>query len=172
MESPGRTTPVVCFAHDRNDLTLNTHPEFTTGNWTGFYLEAHRREPGWMRMYLDCSDQGVIRGEGIDYVGPWTLVGRFTTADRRCVWTKSYVGRHEVAYDGILGPLGIKGTWRIRSYLSGEFHIWPEGMSHLTEHYLNAQQPLPLPVDVAESLEDAFSPSPPAESLVPAEPRV
>ena len=122
---------------------MTHHPDFQSGNWTGFYLEPHRREPGWMHLYLDCDQDGVIRGEGIDYVGPWTLVGQFNSATKECSWTKSYVNRHRVDYDGKLGENGIVGQWNIGPFWTDQFHIWPESMNHLYEHYLRMGMPIP-----------------------------
>jgi hypothetical protein len=96
-----------------------------------------------MQMYLVCDDAGTIKGEGIDYVGPWTLLGKFAPDTGRCSWTKQYVQRHSVAYDGRMDANGIVGEWRIKPFLQGTFHIWPESLTHLTEHYLHAPAPLP-----------------------------
>jgi hypothetical protein len=115
--------------------------EFHSGNWTGFYLESHRPEPGWMHLYLTCDGEGLIRGEGVDYVGPWSLSGTFERKSRRCSWVKSYVGKHRVEYSGILGADGIEGSWRIPPFLSGSFRIWPEFRSDLTDTFLHAGLP-------------------------------
>ena len=114
-------------------------PEFHSGNWTGFYLESHRPEPGWMHLYLTCDGEGLIRGEGIDYVGPWSLAGTWDRKSQRCQWVKSYVGKHRVEYRGMLGADGIDGSWRIEPFLSGRFRIWPEYRSDLTDAFLHAK---------------------------------
>ncbi len=136
---------------------MSNNVDFTSGNWTGFYLESHRREPGWMHLYMDCNEIGVIKGEGIDYVGPWTLAGQFSPANKLCTWTKSYVNRHNVYYEGILGENGIAGDWRIRQFLRGRFHIWPESMRHLYENYLHNGIPIPVADPIFESMEDEFA---------------
>ena len=119
------------------------NPDFHTGNWCGFYLENHRGEPGWMHMYLECDIAGKIKGEGIDYVGPWTLGGHFDAETKHCQWSKLYVGRHTVHYEGTLGEAGVQGNWKIQPYLTGNFHVWPEGMSHIHDEYLRMGTPLP-----------------------------
>jgi hypothetical protein len=136
---------------------MSTNHEFTSGNWTGFYLESHRREPGWMHLYLDCDEQGVIKGEGIDYVGPWTLWGTFHVANKLCTWTKAYVNKHSVHYEGLLSEQGIIGEWNIRSFPRGRFHIWPEGMRPIYEDYLQNGIPIPADDPIFESMEDAFA---------------
>ena len=49
---------------------------FTSGTWNGFYVEKHNENRGWMHLYMDFQE-GKIKGEGTDYVGPWTLEGSF-----------------------------------------------------------------------------------------------
>ncbi len=120
---------------------MTGNAEFHSGNWTGFYLESHRSEPGWMHLFLTCDDAGTIRGEGVDYVGPWSLTGSFDPKSRRCSWVKSYVGKHRVEYSGMLGADGIEGSWRIPPFLSGSFRIWPEYRSDLTDAFLYARAP-------------------------------
>lgn len=124
------------------EMQMDDHPDFYSGNWTGFYVESHRPNPGWMHLFLHCTEAGKLQGEGVDYVGPWTLQGTYTAATKVCEWTKSYVGKHRVHYRGLLSDDGIRGAWQIEPFLRGEFHIWPETMTHLTELYL--QQNLPV----------------------------
>ena len=106
-----------------------------TGEWKGFYLESYQPRRGWMHLYLSFGDE-LIKGEGTDYVGPWTAVGNYDLKSGVCNWTKQYLGKHQVVYSGICGPNGIQGQWRIAS-TTGEFHIWPKSMSHLDELYLH-----------------------------------
>jgi hypothetical protein len=107
---------------------------FPTGEWNGFYLENHRSQRGWMHLYLEFKD-GLIRGEGTDYVGPWTAAGTYDATSGTCQWTKQYVGKHKVEYDGRCSSNGILGQWRI-VVNSGNFHIWPKENGELTELYL------------------------------------
>jgi hypothetical protein len=89
-------------------------------------------------------EEGRIKGEGTDYVGPWTAAGTYDTQSGQCNWVKQYLGKHRVSYSGIAGDHGIKGQWTI-SYLSGEFHIWPKSMSYLNEMYLQEELKAPIP---------------------------
>ena len=107
-----------------------------------------------MNLYLDCNEEGVVRGEGIDYVGPWILTGQFSEPKRNCVWNKSYVNRHSVYYEGLLGENGIVGVWNIKPFLRGRFHIWPNSMPHLYEQFLRAGTPIPTDDPIFESLDD------------------
>src|SRR5205807_660191 len=83
---------------------------------------------------------GRLHGEGRDWVGKFTVSGRYDLADGRCHWTKQYVGMHAVSYNGFNEGQGIWGTWLIQDIETrGGFHIWPEEMPdpstrHLTEH--------------------------------------
>ena len=105
-----------------------------TGEWNGFYLEQHRSERGWMHLYL-AFENGVIRGEGTDYVGPWVAAGSYESASGDCQWTKQYVGKHLVEYRGQADSNGIQGEWKL-PFSSGPFHIWPRAMGHFQEMYL------------------------------------
>lgn len=105
-----------------------------TGEWNGFFLENHQDQRGWMHLYLTFAEK-KIKGEGTDYVGPWHANGEYDLSTGICSWVKSYLGKHPVTYQGTISENGIMGRWQI-SFLSGEFHIWPKAMSHLTELYM------------------------------------
>lgn len=80
-----------------------------------------------MHLYL-AFENGVIRGEGTDYVGPWTIQGHYETGETgspNCQWIKQYLGRHQVTYQGSFGDSGIMGQWTIAQWHHGTFHIWP-----------------------------------------------
>jgi hypothetical protein len=116
---------------------LETDPRFPSGRWTGFFVQP--LIPGRHLMELHLSfNNGVVTGQGRDWVGKFLLSGRYTTDDGTCHWTKRYIGKHDVYYKGYNEGKGIWGTWDIPPDLRGGFHIWPEGMddptqSHLTE---------------------------------------
>ena len=107
-----------------------------TGEWNGFYLESHQPRRGWMHLYMSYEN-GKIKGEGTDYVGPWTAAGNYDLHTGVCSWIKRYVGKHHVESQGICGSNGIQGQWRIGPFAKGEFHIWPKSMHHLNELYLH-----------------------------------
>ena len=119
---------------------------FISGEWSGFYLENHRSQRGWMHLYLNFED-GKIKGEGTDYVGPWVAAGTYDETSGYCNWTKNYVGQHQVQYEGRCSENGIQGQWTIFS--SGPFHIWPRTHGHLNELYLREEL----------ELSDQFGPS-------------
>ena len=91
-----------------------------------------------MHLYLEFENQ-QIKGEGTDYVGPWTLLGSYDANETACRWVKQYVGQHQVTYQGQIGDQGIMGQWDIDQRLRGEFHIWPIHMTHLNEIYMNQE---------------------------------
>lgn len=111
---------------------METDSRIPSGQWSGFYLEDQPQR-GWMHLYL-TFDQGRIRGEGTDYVGPWTASGWYDLEASTCGWVKDYVGKHHVQYQGQITQRGILGHWTILS--SGTFHIWPRGHNDLNELYL------------------------------------
>jgi hypothetical protein len=121
-----------------------TDPRFPSGRWVGFWIQAHA-PAGRFQTELHLSFAGgVLNGEGRDWVGAYTVRGRYDLRDGRSHWTKSYRGKHQVAYAGFNEGKGIWGTWTITASeisieVRGGFHIWPETMadptgSHLSEH--------------------------------------
>jgi hypothetical protein len=82
-----------------------------------------------MELHLTFG-QGTVRGEGRDWVGPFLVRGRYDSAEGKVWWTKSYLGKHDVAYMGYNEGKGIWGTWELKDPpWKGGFHIWPEGMN-------------------------------------------
>lgn len=115
--------------------------QLASGNWTGFYLEPHNPNRGWMHLYLEFAENGSIAGEGTDYVGPWQASGKFDSESGQLEWTKQYLGKHKVHYRGALTENGIIGTWAISNWLTGQFHIWPVHRGDIQAGYLAEDQP-------------------------------
>jgi hypothetical protein len=143
---------------------FETDPRFPSGPWVGFFLQ--REFPGRHLMELRLSFRcGVLTGEGRDWVGSFTLRGRYDLHDGKCHWTKRYLGRHDVFYQGYNEGKGIWGTWELpRQALlemttRGGFHIWPEGMEDPTGSDLAEEADLPAWV------EDTLEVSDPARRL-------
>ena len=132
---------------------------FPSGKWAGFWTYSGRKERHPMDLILTFRD-GEMSGEGLDFIGPFVVAGKYQLSDGKCWWDKQYVGRHAVGYSGFNEGKGIWGTWEI-PYVGiehkGGFHIWPDGMSDPTE--LRLGEELELPTE-AEPLE--------IEELVPA----
>src|SRR5262245_87833 len=108
-----------------------TDPRFPSGKWTGFFLD--RRLPGRHMMELHLSfAKGGLTGEGRDKVGKFVIRGRYDVANGQCYWTKRYLGKHDVFYQGYAEGKGIWGTWELTDMgqtARGGFHIWPEGQA-------------------------------------------
>jgi hypothetical protein len=103
-----------------------------------------------MELHLTFQ-QGQMTGEGRDYVGTFIVRGQYSIVDGKCYWTKRYVGKHDVFYQGYNEGKGIWGVWEIpttgaNSALRGGFHIWPEGMSDPTHLHLTEQAEIPIPI--------------------------
>lgn len=99
-------------------------PNFPTGEWTGTYTQFSRRFR--QDLFLSFRD-GVVTGAGTDPIGLFKIRGGFAAGTRRVWWTKTYPGRHDVAYQGVCCPDGIKGEWTISTFDRGAFHLWPVG---------------------------------------------
>jgi hypothetical protein len=126
---------------------LETDPRFPSGPWTGYFLQ--KNFPGKHTMELRLSFQaGNMNGEGRDWVGNFLIKGRYDLADGKCYWTKKYLGKHDVFYQGYNEGKGIWGTWEIPSsvmHMKGGFHIWPEGLSNPENDYLAEKADVPAP---------------------------
>jgi hypothetical protein len=132
-------------------VQLETDPRFPSGPWVGFFLQ--REIPGRHLMEIRLTFcNGKIRGEGRDWVGPFTIRGRYDVADGKCYWTKRYLGRHDVFYQGYNEGKGIWGLWEFSEQQlalssKGGFHIWPEGMGDPTDSHLKEEADPPLFVE-------------------------
>ncbi len=131
--------------------TAEVDPRFPSGSWTGFFLQEQM--PGRQQMELQLRFcENLMRGEGRDRVGEFTLAGRYETEQGTCYWTKRYIGQHDVYYKGFNEGKGIWGTWEIAlegglTFDVGGFHIWPEGMPDPTGSHLSETADLPVRVE-------------------------
>jgi hypothetical protein len=100
--------------------------------------------------------QGTLRAEGRDWVGKFLFRGRYEVETGKCWWTKQYIGRHAIHYQGYNEGKGIWGTWEWSAGPTwrGGFHIWPVAMGDPTRPHLAEALDEPLPLDV-ETLEVA-----------------
>ena len=93
-----------------------------------------------MELHLSFFQEN-IKGEGRDRVGEFVLTGKYTLSDGKCHWTKRYIGKHDVYYEGFNEGKGIWGVWQIPPShgdggYRGAFNIWPEGMADPTNSHL------------------------------------
>lgn len=95
---------------------------FPSGEWTGFYQQAGGRFA--QDLVLEFAG-GVLRGNGGDGIGSFTVLGRYDASTLEVAWTKTYLGAHAVYYRGYRDGKGIWGTWEIAGFARGGFHIWP-----------------------------------------------
>ncbi len=130
---------------------VETDPRFPSGPWTGYFLQP--LVPGRHLMELRLTfRQGQLSGEGRDFVGTFVIHGRYAVADGKCYWSKRYLAKHDVFYQGFNEGKGIWGVWEIppgeeTSHQRGGFHIWPEGMPDPSLSQLTEQADLPIAVD-------------------------
>jgi hypothetical protein len=126
---------------------LETDERFPSGPWTGYWLQ--NTHPGRNMMELRLTFQnGVMTGEGRDWIGDFLIRGRYDVADGKCHWTKHIIGKHDVFYQGYNEGKGIWGVWEIvfdgRQIDRDGFHIWPKGMGGMTDEHLTEAIPLPV----------------------------
>jgi hypothetical protein len=129
---------------------VETDPNFPSGPWQGYFLMPHL--PGRHRMELHLNfRQGVMTGEGRDMIGPFLIRGKYSLGDGKCTWTKRYIAKHDVAYQGYNEGKGIWGLWEIPPSWRGGFHIWPSTMGDPT--YPKLAEAIDEPVDVQHDQE-------------------
>jgi len=147
--------------HSSPQPPVETDPRFPSGPWQGFFLMAHL--PGRHRMELHLSFcQGVMTGEGRDLIGPFLIRGKYNLDDGKCRWTKRYIGKHDVAYQGYNEGKGIWGLWEIPPSWRGGFHIWPSAMGDPTSPKLAEAIDGPAEVQPVQDVEkvEAAEPEP------------
>jgi hypothetical protein len=130
---------------------LETDPRFVSGPWTGFFLQRELPDGRYQMELILTFCRGRITGEGRDLVGAFVVDGSYSLPEGKCRWTKRYLGKHDVYYQGFNEGKGIWGTWEIPprgafARLHGGFHIWPEGMSDPTTSHLAEEAELPAPM--------------------------
>jgi hypothetical protein len=147
-----------------NTTNLETDPRFPSGPWTGYFLQ--KALPGRHLMDLHLTfRQGEIEGEGRDWVGPFIVRGRYFLEDGKCHWTKRYLAKHDVFYQGFNEGKGIWGTWEMPTVHNpevdrGGFYIWPEGMADPTGFSLTAAAEVPVePAETSETVEPVTAPA-------------
>jgi hypothetical protein len=123
---------------------LETDPRFPSGPWVGFFLQKPLVGKQTMELRL-VFQAGNLTGEGRDRVGDFLVDGQYHLADGKCHWTKKYLGKHDVFYQGYNEGKGIWGVWKIGNLQTGGFHIWPEGFGGPRDEHLVEQADLPAP---------------------------
>jgi hypothetical protein len=135
--------------------SLETDPRFPSGPWRGFFLQPAIPGRHQMELHLTFAG-GSLKGEGRDWVGKFVVRGKYDLSDGRCHWTKRYLGKHDVFYQGFNEGKGIWGVWEIAapggiSFDRGGFHIWPVGMADPTHPSLTEEAEPPVEVEEKRS---------------------
>jgi hypothetical protein len=116
--------------------------QYPSGPWTGFYnyspKDKHR-----MDLHINFAN-GQMAGEGNDDLGAFRIRGRYDAAAHECHWTKSYLGAHDVYYQGYREGKGIWGRWEINAFAHGGFHIWPKGQGEGEEQGTSIKKKHPI----------------------------
>jgi hypothetical protein len=125
-------------------IEVETDPRFPSGRWTGFWLQRHFLGRQWMSLNLMFCD-GIVRGEGTDRVGDFTMAGTYDLKTGGCRLVKAYVGAHSLDYQGRNEGDGqwIWGVWQMRMFDRGGFHLWPAGEDDPTGKTLKEEKELP-----------------------------
>ena len=63
-------------------------------------------------------------------MGKFVIRGRYDLKSGEVTIHKHYLGQHWIYYRGVNEESkGIWGTWQIKQFMRGGFHIWPAGMA-------------------------------------------
>jgi hypothetical protein len=142
--------------HAEDQPQAEQDERFPSGPWKGFFLQPILAGKHWMELILNFH-QGNIRGEGRDWVGDFLVRGGYDVSEGKCWLTKTYIGKHSVAYMGYNEGKGIWGTWEMKDPpWRGGFHIWPLGMGADSESLETAEE-LDEPVLVGSLAEESLS---------------
>jgi len=143
---------------------LELDSRFPSGPWIGYFLQPSLPGKHWMELILTFRD-GLMTGEGRDWVGEFRIKGRYEVKDGKCHWIKTYLKKHSIAYQGYNEGKGIWGTWEYEASWKGGFYIWPVAMGDPTQIKLAeaieeptstpkpetpVEEPVSLPAEVAE----------------------
>lgn len=155
-DDPRRKRPTP----DEAELDLETDSRFPSGPWVGYFLQKEL-PPGKHGMELRLTfRQGVMTGEGRDLIGEFIIRGKYQVEDGKCWWSKRFIGKHDVAYQGYNEGRGIWGLWEIPPSWKGGFHIWPEAMGDPSQGKLRES--------IEEPFNDFIDADAPAAELVAA----
>lgn len=132
---------------DVDETRLETDERFPSGPWCGFYLQPPSRQQFRTDLFLTFSD-GLMTGDGTDPIGKFIIRGRYNVEDGKCRWLKTYLGQHEVFYDGYNEGRGIWGLWEIPQMQRAGFHIWPWAMRNAQEQVIQEEAPLTADTEV------------------------
>lgn len=113
--------------------------QFPSGPWTGFYTYSGPKDKHRMDLHLDFT-KGQMTGDGNDDIGAFVIRGKYDTVALECHWTKRYLGKHDVYYEGYREGKGIWGRWEINAYSHGGFHIWPKSAQEGETESTSAQE--------------------------------
>lgn len=104
-------------------IMLMSEHQFPSGPWVGFFTCPGIPSKSMMDLMLEFKN-GVMTGEGADWVGRFVISGHYSEQSGECGWVKQYVGQHAVNYKGYRDGKGIWGNWALYG-AKGGFHIWP-----------------------------------------------
>ena len=95
------------------------------------------------------EDRGELRGDGLDRVGTFLIKGRYDVETGKCWWTKQYLRKNSLGYQGYNEGKGIWGTWELSGspQWHGGFHIWPVAMGDPTQQRLAETLEEPVAVE-------------------------
>ncbi len=129
---------------------VETDPRFPSGPWKGYFLQPSLPGRHWMDLHLTFRG-GRLSGEGRDKIGEFVLTGRYDVSDGRCRFTKTYIGRHSLYYNGYNEGKGIWGRWELSTSVAwhGGFHIWPVGHGFADPSTLLVAVELPIAEEAA-----------------------
>ncbi len=139
--------------HIKKSPLQETDPRFVSGPWVGFFLDDRMPGKHWMELHLDFVN-GVLSGEGKDFVGEFLVNGTYNLEDGKCQFIKQYFNKHAIDYSGFNEGKGIWGTW-ILTWAGitnrGGFHIWPKQFGSSDPSSLKESKKIPNQVEAPQT---------------------
>ena len=114
--------------------------------------QASARSALFLILLLSTASN-VDGSQGCERSVYYILRGQYDLADGKCYWSKRYLARHDVFYQGYNEGKGIWGVWELSAEHNngltarGGFHIWPEGMPDPSKPQLEEEADLPIAVE-------------------------
>jgi len=141
------------------DDAVERDERFPSGPWIGFF-DQPMAPAGRHKTELQLRFQdGKMTGDGVDWVGPYKVLGCYRLEDGRCEWLKEYIGKHTVVYAGYNEEgMGIYGGWMLTATMRGSFRIWPAGLEEEVATDLDADLDEPQYNDIQHVPDDELVP--------------
>jgi hypothetical protein len=111
------------FGNQKDEFKITIETE----DWEGSFDMDGKTFP--MKINLYVSDTGIF-GIGKDSEGVFISSGNYDAVDHKLFFTKNYLGKYSIDYDGTMFDDGhyliVQGRWQLSTGKSGEFELYQQ----------------------------------------------